>query len=164
MTLEDGRNIATVIAAFIALVVYATNSVQQHRQRVIDNAIRFVTAHQRFVASKFIRDNWPAMEAGTFTRDTSNSAMEAEFSRLLGEIEYLALLQRTGALSQTLFIYMFGWWAQRIQPILRVEERNSVYWELAVRFLDEMKQAADDFYKLTKTERDSYHNQKHFWH
>jgi hypothetical protein len=103
------------------------------------------------------------MENGTFSRDVTNEST-ADFSRLLGEIEYIALLQRTGAVSKTIGIYMLGWWAQRIQPVLQPEERNNVYWELTIRFLDELKQAADDFYKLTKEQREQYHRIKHFWH
>jgi hypothetical protein len=164
LTLEDGRNIATIFAALVALVVYVTNSVQQYRQRQLENVGRFLDAHRKLFQSKFLVQNWKAFEDGTYKRDLSNQQMEGEFSRLLGEIEYFALLRRTRAISQTMSIYMFGWWAQRLQPLLTAEERNNVYWELAIEFLDEMKAAADDFYKMTKEQRADYFRYPHFRH
>jgi hypothetical protein len=54
MTLEDCRNIATVAGVVVALSVYVTNSIQQHRQRAVDNAMRFIAAHQRLLQTKFL--------------------------------------------------------------------------------------------------------------
>src|ERR1035438_6860437 len=153
MTLDDWRNIATIAGVLVALVVYVTNSVQYRKQRTIDNSLRFITVHQRLFQNPFLDHNWLAIEKGGFKRDRANKQMEAEFAQLLGEIEYLAILQKAGVLSRTMNIYMFGWWAQRLQPLLTPDERNNVYWELAVGYLDEMKSAADDFYKLSKQER-----------
>jgi len=59
---------------------------------------------------------------------------------------------------------MFGWAAQKIQPILTAKERDNVYWELAVQCLDELKDAADDFYKKKKAERQEYRRKDHFKH
>jgi hypothetical protein len=164
LTLEDWRNIATVVAAIIALVVYITNSIAQRRQREIDNAMRFSDAHRRLTNTEFILKNVREMEHGQFNRASWDEAMELDFNRFLGELEDYALLTRSGAVSQTASIYMFGWFAQKIQPILTKQERDNVYWELAVQFLDELKYAADDFYKKPKAERDTYHRKRHFGH
>ena len=59
---------------------------------------------------------------------------------------------------------MFGWFAKQIQPVLTTEERNNVYWELAVEFLDELKEDAEDFYKKTKEQRQEYFEKNHFFH
>jgi hypothetical protein len=164
MTLEDARNIATIVGVVVALAVYIKNSFETRRQRRIENAMRFVAAHQRLFDCQFFLDNWHAIEKGTFERDRKNEQAEKNFSRLLSEIEHMALLEKTGAISKTLSIYMFGWWAQRLQPILTAEERNNVYWELVVTYLDDLKSAADDFYKLCRRQRKRYHKAKHFRH
>jgi hypothetical protein len=164
LTLEDGRNIATIAGTAIALFVYITNSIQQRRQRRIENALRFLAVHQRLWKTPFVEKNLPAMEAGTFSRESWDEAMEDDFSRFLGDLEELGLLLRCGAVSQQLSIYMFGWLAQRVQPVLAAKERDNVYWELAVQCLDELKDAADDFYKKTKAERQEYHRKDHFKH
>ena len=111
-----------------------------------------------YLRTKFLLESWRAFEKGTFKRDQNNEEMETQFSRLLGEIEHVALLEKAGAISKTLNIYMFGWWAQRLQPILTTQERNNIYWEVAVQYLDELKGEADDFYKLTQEERRKYHS------
>lgn len=164
LSLEDWRNIATIIAAIIAVAVYITNSIHQHRQRKLENIVRYIEAHRKLFKSKFLVDNWTALEKGMFQRNTTDPEMEKDFSRLLGEIEYFALLQATNAISSTMSIYMFGFWAQKLQPLLTNEERNNVYWELAVHFLNEMKAVAEDFYKKTRQERNKYFKHHHFSH
>ena len=52
MTLEDGKNIATIIGVIVALVVYITNSIQQRRQQRIENAMRFISAHEHLFENK----------------------------------------------------------------------------------------------------------------
>ena len=126
--------------------------------------LRFLTVHQTLWQTPFIEKNRRAMETGTFSRESWDDAMEKDFSGFLGDLEEFALLQRSGAISQQLSIYMFGWFARKIQPILTAKERDNVYWELAVQCLDELKDAADDFYKKTKAERQQYHRSDHFNH
>lgn len=155
---------ATIAGTVVALTVYTTNSVQQRRQRRVENALRFIAAHQRLWQTPFIAKNLHAMEAGTFSRASWNEATEDEFSKFLGDLEELALLLQSRIVSQRLSIYMFGWVAQKIQPLLTAKERDNVYWELAVQCLDELKDAADDFYKKTKAERQEYHRRDHFKH
>ena len=164
MTLDHWRNMATIAGTVVALTVYITNSVQQRRQRRVENALRFIAAHQRLWQTPFIAKNLHAMEAGAFSRASWNEATEDEFSKFLGDLEELALLLQSRIVSQRLSIYMFGWVAQKIQPLLTAKERDNVYWELAVQCLDELKDAADDFYKKTKAERQEYHRRDHFKH
>jgi hypothetical protein len=155
---------ATIAGTVVALTVYITNSVQQRRQRRVENALRFIAAHQRLWQTPFIAKNLHAMEVGTFSRASWNEATEDEFSKFLGDLEELALLLQSRIVSQRLSVYMFGWVAQKIQPLLTAKERDNVYWELAVQCLDELKDAADDFYKKTKAERQEYHRRDHFKH
>ena len=86
LSLEDWRNIATIIAAIIALAVYITNSLHKHRQRKLENIARYVEAHRKLFKSEFIVDNWVALENQTFKRDTKDQDMEKKFSMLLGEL------------------------------------------------------------------------------
>jgi len=163
-TLEDGRNIAAIVGTSIALGVYITNSIQQRRQRRVENALRFIAVHQRLWQTPFIANNLHAMETGTLSRASWKEATEDDFSKFLNDLEELALLLQSGIVSQQLSIYMFGWVAQKVQPILTAKERDNVYWELAVQCLDELKDAADDFYKKTKPQRQEYHRRDHFKH
>ncbi len=64
MTLEGWRNIATILGTAIALTVYITNSIQQRRQRRVENALRFVAAHQRLWQTSFIARNLPCDGSG----------------------------------------------------------------------------------------------------
>jgi len=171
MVLEDYVNTsvmvasaATTLGVIIALVVYISNSRAQDRQRVVENVVRFQEAHAKLFQNRFLSDNLQAMEEGTFVRDLNIKEMERHFSRLLGDIEYFALLQKTGAISRTMNVYMFGWFAQRIQPVLTSQERGNVYWQLAVEFLDEMKKEADKFSRVSPEERREYFQSNHFSH
>lgn len=104
------------------------------------------------------------MENGTFTRDLANDDNEKHFNRLLGEIEHLAMLSKHGIISKTANIYMFGWFARHIHSVITTDERNNIYWELGIEFLDELKNDTDDFYKLSKDERKKYFDKNHFFH
>jgi hypothetical protein len=164
MTLDDYRNIAVIGGVIIALIVYITNSYYQYKQRVSDNALRYIGVHEKLFNNEFLASNIRAMDLGTFKRDTTDDKSETDFNRLLGEIEHLALLAKHGVVSKSANVYMFGWFASKIQPVLTSEERNNVYWELAVQFLDDLKREADDFYKLSKDERKKYFQKNHFFH
>jgi hypothetical protein len=164
MTLDDYRNISVIGGVIIALIVYITNSYYQYKQRVSENALRYIEVHDKIFKNEFLASNIRAMDLGTFQRKTTDDKSEASFSRLLGEIEHLAILAKHGVVSKTANVYMFGWFASQIQPVLTSEERNNVYWELAVEFLDDLKREADDFYKLSKDERKKYFQKNHFFH
>ena len=160
-TLDEYRNLAIISGVVIALIVYITNSYYQYKQRVSENALRYMELHEKLFENKFLKDNIQAMEKGELKRTEKD---EQEFNRLLGDVEKLAFLTKTGVVSKTINIYMFGWFARHIQPLINKEERDNVYWEVAVEFLDDLKSDADDFYKKTKKERDKYFNKNHFFH
>ena len=160
-TLQDYTNFSVIWGVIIALVVYITNSLYQYKQRISENAIRYMEVHTKLFENEFLSENIQAMEDGTFERTAED---EKSFNRLLGEIEHLALMSKSGVVSKTANIYMFGWFARHIQPVLTAEERNNVYWELVVEFLDELKEEADDFYKKTKEQRQEYFEKNHFFH
>lgn len=160
-TLQDYANFSVIWGVVIALVVYITNSFYQYKQRISENAIRYMDVHTKLFEHEFLSKNIQAMENGTFERKSED---EKSFNRLLGEIEHLALMSKSGVVSKTANIYMFGWFAKHIQPVLTAEERNNVYWELAVEFLDDLKEEAEDFYKKTKEQRQKYFEKNHFFH
>ena len=165
MTLSDARDIFTIIGVVIAVLVYITNSYFQFRNRRIENIQRFLDAHDRlFDEDDYIMSNIKEMESGTYKRELTNKEMEIKFNRLLANIERVALLTNNKAVSKTIQVYMFGWFAQRIQPQLTNDERNNIYWELAIRYLDEMKTAADDYVKKDSTQRTEYWKKRHFSH
>ena len=159
--LKDYADFSVIWGVIIALIVYITNSFYQYKQRISQNAIRYMEMHSKLFENDFLKNNIQAMESGTFKRKDDD---EKEFNRLLGEIEHFALLSKHGVVSKTANIYMFGWFAKHLQPALTSKERNNVYWELAVEFLDDLKEEADDFYKKTKEEREEYFSKNHFFH
>ena len=159
--LKDYADLSVVLGVLIALVVYITNSYFQYKQRISENAIRYMDMHSKLFENEFLKNNIQAMEDGTFVRKPED---EKSFNRLLGEIEHLALLSKSGVVSKTANIYMFGWFARHIQPVLTPKERNNVYCELAVEFLDDLKEEAEDFYKKTKEQRKAYFEKNHFFH
>lgn len=159
--LQDYANLSVVLGVLVALIVYVTNSYFQYKQRISENAIRYMDMHSKLFKNEFLANNIQAMEEGKFTRKPED---EKSFNRLLGEIEHLALLSKSGVVSKTANIYMFGWFALHIQPVLTTAERNNVYWELAVEFLDELKDEAEDFYKMKKEQRKAYFEKNHFFH
>ena len=82
--------------------------------------------------------------------------MEIKFNRFLGDVEKIAYLTSHKAVPVTVQVYMFGWFAQRIQPELTNGERDNVFWELAIHYIDELKKAADDYTKLETKKREKY--------
>lgn len=154
--LSDWRDFSTIVGVIIALCVYVTNTLSEFKQRKIENLMRFYSVHHKLFENPFLEKNIEAMERGTFRRDPANRDMEKHFNRLLGEIEHIAWLQNVKAIPPKINVYMFGWFARQIQPMLTAEERNNPYWELAVCFLDATKKAADDFYKKTQEARARY--------
>lgn len=117
-----------------------------------------------FEPDGYIMSNIKEMENQTYKRDPDNKEMEVKFNRLLGDIERVALLTDNKAVSRTIQTYIFGWFAQRIQPQLTSDERNNIFWELAVQYLDEMKKAGDDYDKKDSSQRKNYWKMRHFSH
>lgn len=154
MSTSELRDYATVLAATVALLVFVVNALSQGRNRRIENLTRFNQAHQRLFASDtYLALNLIAIEAGTMTRDPADLAMERKFHLLLLEIERLAILANNRAVPRHTQVYMFGSYAPQILRLMTDEERSSMFWELAVGYLDGVAKDTERYAKLTRTER-----------
>ena len=157
MTLAEGKDIAIIAGIVVAVLTYVTNSWFLFRNKRIENLKRYFDAHDKlFEPDGFIMLNIKAFESGTYTRDYSNEEMEKKFNRVLAQVEEIAYLTSHGAVPATVQVYMFGWFAQKIHPHLTSSERNNVFWELAIHYIDELKKAADDYLKLPNDKREKY--------
>lgn len=154
MTSSDLRDYATVIAACVALLVFIVNVRAQGRGRRIENLTRFNQAHQRlFAEGTYLAHNLIAIESGTMRRDPSDAAMEARFQLLLLEIERLAILANIKAVPPHTQVYMFGSYASHILALMTDQERGSMFWELAVAYLEDIARLTEQYAKLTRAER-----------
>jgi hypothetical protein len=159
MTSEEWRNYATVVAALVALLVFAVNSISLVRNRRIENLSRFNQAHQRlFADGTYIARNITAIEAGTLTRDPGNAEMDARFHLMLLEIERLAILANNKAVPRHTQVYMFGSYASKLVKLTTEAERNSMFWELALGYLEGLAKDTDRYQSLSRSEREQ------FWH
>lgn len=154
MTSTELRDYATVLAAAVALLVFIFNVVSQNRNRRIENLTRFNQAHQRlFTDGTYLAINLSAFEAGTMTRDTTNPEMERRFHLMLLEIERLAILANNHAVPRGIQVYMFGSYAPKILALMNQEERESMFWEVAVGYLGRISGDIEHYAKLTPNER-----------
>lgn len=157
MDTEILRNYATVVAALVALMVFVVNSVLMVRNRRIENLSRFIQAHRRlFAKDGYLAANISAIDAGRLTRDVNDTAMEAKFHHMLLEIEQLAILANNGAVPRHTQVYMFGWYTRFILPVITDKERNNMFWELALGYLDGLARDTDRYEKLTRIERERF--------
>lgn len=152
----DLKDVVMTLSVLLALWVYFTNTKNYQRQLTADNALRFIAAHQKLVDTKFLSENRDKLESGAFHRDTPNAEEDKKFIELLRAFEQIALLQKAKAIPESANTYMFGWIAQKIEPILTQDERDDDYWVVAVEFIKNMKSLADDLDKKTKIERVQY--------
>jgi len=156
-TIADYKDLATIIGIVVAVITYITNSYFQFRNKRIENLKRYFDAHDNlFEKDGFILSNIRAFEAGTYKRDIENEEMEKKFNRFLGDVEKIAFLTSHNAVPLTVQAYMFGWFAQKIQPHITANERSNLFWELAVHYLDELKKSADDYAARPNGEREKY--------
>ncbi len=154
---DELRNLATVVAAGVALLVFIVNSSLAKRNRRIENVSRFIEAHQRlFDNDGYIYANLAQFDKDGLVRDRSNLAMEAKFHVMLIEIEHLAILANNRAVPRYTQVYMFGWYAQQITAVLTPEERDNVSWELAIGYLEDLTRDAAKYKKLTRAERERF--------
>lgn len=154
MSTNELRDYATAMASVIALLVFIVSTFSQSRNRRIENLTRFNQAHQRLFASDtYLTLNLIAIETGTMRRNTEDLVMESKFHLLLLEIERLAILANNRAVPRHTQVYMFGSYASRILGLMTDEERASMFWELAVRYLEGVAKDTDEYAKLTRTER-----------
>jgi hypothetical protein len=157
--LEELRNIATIAAALVALLVFIFNVKSQARTRRIENLARFNHVHrQLFARNTYLARNLRAVEDGTIVRDRSNPFDETDFHLMLLEIERLAILAKNGAVPRSTQIYMFGSYAPAIRNLMTPEESESVFWEVAREYLDGVAKDASHYKTLKKSERTE------FWH
>lgn len=154
MSLEDLRNIATVIATGVALLVFIINVRSQARNRRIENISRFNDAHEKlFDANSYLFNNYDAVEKGRMARDPSDTNAEAQFHFMLHEIEKLALLANNGAVPRSTQVYMLGAYAPTIRALMTKDESESMYWELAREYLDGITRDANRYLNLSQAER-----------
>ena len=159
MTSEELRNYATVVAALVALLVFALNSFSMVRNRRIENLARFNQVHKRlFAEGSYIARNIIAIEAGTLQRDPDNADMEASFHLMLLEIERLAILANNQAVPRHTQVYMFGSYAGRLLRMTSQAERESMFWELALGYLEGLAKDTERYQELARSEREK------FWH
>jgi hypothetical protein len=153
------RDYATVLAALTALLVFILNSVVMVRNRRISNLARFIETHDRlFSPDSYLTTNILPLERGELVRDSSDQAMEKRFHLMLLEIEHMALLANQRAVPRHTQVYMFGSYSRRLRVLFTEKERHSMFWELAIRFLDQLAEDTDRYEKLTREQRER------FWH
>ncbi|MFN8641498.1 MAG: hypothetical protein U0802_07530 [Candidatus Binatia bacterium] len=158
MDTDELRNVATVVAATVALLVFIFNSISARRTRRIENLARFIESHERlFDPNGYISRNVVALNAGTLERDAADLEMEARFHRMLIEIERFAILANNEAVPRLTQVYMFGWYTKGILRLLSKEERANMSWELAINYLEKLAEDTDHYRKLSFEER------RRFW-
>lgn len=157
MTLEDFRNYATIVAALVALLVFIVNVRSQARNRRIENLTRFNEVHQRlFAPDSYLTNNLIAIETGTMQRQPECPLAEAQFHLMLLEIERLAILANNKAVPRSTQVYMFGSYAPKIRELMTRQEGESMFWELARKYLDGIAADVRHYEKLTKAERSQF--------
>ncbi len=154
MSSDELRNYATVMAAGVALVVFIVNTWSQSRNRSIENLSRFNQVHQRlFGPDTFLTRHLTAIENGTMRRDSNDPESEVRFHLMLLEIERLAVLANNRAVPRQTQVYFFGSYAPTLLKLMTEDERNSVFWELARRYLETIAADAERYSRLKKTDR-----------
>jgi hypothetical protein len=157
MTSSELRDYATVVAAVVALLVFVINSFSLLRNRRIENLARFFEAHQRlFEPGGYMASNIGAIEAGRLVRDHADEAMEAKFHLMLLEIEQLAILANNRAVPRHTQVYMLGSYTRQVLGALTEQERNSMFWELAIGYLDGLAADTAQYETLTRKSREAF--------
>lgn len=157
MTSSELRDYATVLAALVALMVFMLNVVSQMRNRRIENITRFNQVHQRlFEDNGYLARNLTAMATETLHRDLGNADMERKFHLMLLDLERLAVLANNRAIPRQTQVYLFGFYAPRILALLTPEERSSMYWELALGYLERLAADAARYGELSREQREAF--------
>lgn len=153
----------TIAGVVIAICVYKKNTRDQARQRSIDNATRYLTAHNKvFEVGSYLRTVVKDMEDGTYVRDIENKDLELKFNRFLGDMESIALLQIAGAVPKTINAYMLGWFCKKIYPTITDSEKANPYWQLAIDFIEETKKEAEALDGYSRSKKMEYLKRNHF--
>lgn len=158
MDTNELRNYATVLAALVALCVFLFNSRLQRRNQRIENLARFFDVHQRLVAADgFLMRNHAALQAGSLRRDPDDMDEQRSFHLLLLQVEQLAILAANEAVPRSTQVYMFGQYARQLRGVLTDAERNSMFWDLAVEYLNQLSALTDEYESLSPEQRKQYH-------
>lgn len=158
MSTSDMRDIATVCAAVIALLVFLFNSFFQLRNRRIENLSRFFDVHRRlFEKDGFIMSNLAGIEDGTISRSEFDDEQERKFHNMLLEVERLAILANNRAVPESTQVYMFGWYAKRLLNLITTKERENMFWELALSYLHRLSGLTATYEERSPAERSAYH-------
>ncbi len=151
------EGIATAVAAVIALVVFIVNSTLQRRAIRVENLNRFFDTHRRlFAPHGYLEKHVLEFNALTMRRDFDDAESEAEFHTMLLEVERLAIMANDKAVPESTQVYMFGWYAQRIKKLISEKERENMFWELAVSYVERLASLADDYERMTVEQRRRY--------
>jgi len=154
LTSDELRNLATVLAAFTALIVFVFNSRFQLRNQRIENISRFFQVHSRIMSlDGFLMANIRSVEQGSIRRDASDELMESKFHLLLLQVEQLAILANNKAVPRSTQVYMFGMYAKPLLGVLTAQERSSMFWALAVTYLDELAELTAEYERLPPSAR-----------
>lgn len=157
MTSSDLRDYATVVAAVVALLVFSINSMSLLRNRRIENLARYFEAHHRlFEPGGYMASNIGPIEAGRLVRDHADEPMEAKFHLMLLEIEQLAILANNHAVPRPTQVYMLGSYTRQVLSVLTEQERSSMFWELAIGYLDELAKDTARYETLTRKSREAF--------
>ena len=157
MSTDELRNYATVVTAVLALLVFIGNSLASRRNRRLENLSRFFEAHDRlFARGGFLARHVVSVETGAFVRDFSDKETETKIHLMLLDIEQLALLANNNAVPRVTQVYMLGAYASRLLDLLTPSERQSMTWELAVRYLERLAADTIHYNKLTRAERERF--------
>lgn len=157
MTSSELRDYAAVVAATVALLVFIVNSYWLVRNRRIENLARFFEAHQRlFSADGYMASNIGAIEAGTLVRDHAHAEMEAKFHLMLLEVEQLAILANNHAVPRHTQVYMLGSYTRQVLQAVTEQERSSMFWELAIGYLDGLAADTAQYETLTRKQREAF--------
>jgi hypothetical protein len=148
------RDFATVAAAIIALLVFVYNSRIHRRNQQIENLARFFEVHRRLLAMDgFLMRNFAAIQAGRFVRDPGDEDEERRFHVLLLQVEQLAILANNEAVPDSTQVYMFGLYARHLMELLTEHERQDMFWELAISYLQRLCDLTAAYERMTPAER-----------
>lgn len=157
MNTDELRNWATVLAAGVALLVFIVNSFLHLRNQRIENVSRFFEVHQRlFAADTYLTLNLAAIDAGRLRRDPTDERMETRFHLMMLEIERLAILANNHAIPRPTQVYMLGWYTQHILKVISEGDRQNMFWELALGYLDGLAKDTAKYERLTRDQRERF--------
>jgi hypothetical protein len=155
--LELFRSLGPYVAAAIALAVFAYNIRLQQRARDLENFARFSKAYEALFSKEgYILKHIRQFNAGTLKREFDDDDDERAFHAMLVDVEKLALLGENEAAPWKIQIYMFAWYAERINGLLTDAEKENKFFELAAAYLKHMTVAAKSYEQLSFGERCQY--------